>query len=111
MKARLAMGQKWAVIDRTALDYVLDAASGVCHRFWVERESANRILVAYSNPNEYGTEEPVFVYYPTFTDNALGIQVIVVWATHVTGGRDKFDREVTCEQLDAIMTKTRTPVD
>ena len=111
MQARLAMGQKWAVIDRIALDYALDQASGVAHRYWVERESANRITLGYSNPDEYGNEEPVFVRYPTFKDRRWNMQVIVVWPTNVTGGRVEYDRYSACDELDAILTETRAPVE
>ena len=111
MQARLAMGQKWAVIDRVALDYALSQASGIVHRYWVERESANRITLAYSNPDEYGNDEPVFVCYPTFKDAGWKMQVIVVWPTSVTGGRDEQDRDAVCEDFDIMLTETRAPVE
>ncbi len=41
-------------------------ASGFCHRYWIEKVSRSRIHVGYSNPDEYGSESPMYAVLPCF---------------------------------------------
>lgn len=41
-------------------------ASGVCHRYEVIKVSRSRVHVQYSNPDEYGTPNPVTAVYPCY---------------------------------------------
>ena len=77
-------------------------ASGVCHRFTVESVTANRAIVAYSNPNEYGSECPIRVSYPVIPSGFSGHSdsvLVVLQCVRVTGGRDEFDRDGICDIL------------
>jgi hypothetical protein len=38
--------------------------SGMCHRYWIESVSRSRVAVGYSNPDEYGSESPMFAVFP-----------------------------------------------
>jgi hypothetical protein len=40
--------------------------SGTCHRYWIETVTETYVVVGYSNPNEYGTDDPVFATYPCY---------------------------------------------
>ena len=43
-----------------------EEASGVCHRYWIEKVSRSRVHVGYSNPDEYGHENPMYAVLPSF---------------------------------------------
>lgn len=36
--------------------------SGMCHRYWIEKVTAHRVYVTYSNPNEY----PMTIVFPCY---------------------------------------------
>jgi len=40
--------------------------SGVCHRYWIDRVSPHRCYVCYSNPDEYGIDDPVTAVFPVY---------------------------------------------
>lgn len=48
------------------LKAMCEHVSGTCHRYWVERVTRSRVWVGYSNPNEYGSERPMFAVLPCF---------------------------------------------
>ena len=53
------INSQYRVVDIETLKDACKAVSGTCHRFWVERETKNRVYVAYSNPDEYARETPM----------------------------------------------------
>jgi len=40
--------------------------SGTCHRYWIEKVSRSRVHVGYSNPDEYGHENEMYLVLPSF---------------------------------------------
>jgi len=40
--------------------------SGTCHVFEIAKVTPNRVQVVYSNPDEYGNNEPVTAHYPAY---------------------------------------------
>lgn len=57
------------VVALSNLEAMLDRISGVCHRFYIEKVTPNRVTVGYSNPNEYGTPYPVFAVFPAWPNS------------------------------------------
>lgn len=63
----------WGCFPLTTIELASLAAwcktqSGVCHRYTVERTSDHRVLATYSNPDEYGYDNPISCYLPCFWD-------------------------------------------
>jgi len=75
-KAKLA--HDTVIVDLNTLDKVLQANSGVCHRFVVAKSSPNRVKVGYSNPNEYGTDNWTYATYPAYHNKIGGENVCIV---------------------------------
>jgi hypothetical protein len=48
------------------LKAMCERASGTCHRYWIEKVTRSRVWVGYSNPNEYGTEQPFYAVFPSY---------------------------------------------
>ena len=53
-------------VAMTNLIVMCDRISGTCHTFEVIKVSPHRVLVEYSNPDEYGNPDPVVAHYPCF---------------------------------------------
>lgn len=47
-------------------------ASGMVHRYWVEKVSRSRLWVGYSNPDEWAAEHPMFAIFPCYPNSAAG---------------------------------------
>lgn len=47
-------------------------ASGVCHRYWIEKVSRSRVHIGYSNPDEYAHESPMFAVLPVIPSSFPG---------------------------------------
>ncbi|KKL89576.1 hypothetical protein LCGC14_1913340, partial [marine sediment metagenome] len=41
-------------------------ASSMCHKYWISTVSRSRVHVGYSNPDEHGKENPMYVVLPSF---------------------------------------------
>lgn len=57
------------IVRMLALDNLramCEEASGMCHRFWIEKVSRSRVHIGYSNPDEYGNENPMYAVLPSF---------------------------------------------
>ena len=54
------------VVALVNLEAMCENASGICHRFWIDKVSRSRVHVAYSNPDEYGTESPMVAIFPCY---------------------------------------------
>lgn len=57
------MNRVVAIENLTAM---CEHVSGTCHRYWIESVSRSRVTIGYSNPNEYGSESPMFAVFPCF---------------------------------------------
>ncbi len=99
-----------------------EAASGTSHRYWIETVSRSRVHIGYSNPDEWGAENPMFAVFPSFpspwpADNRDNPRVLVeecmrvindtwngegwqafdpVWAYYALRGKDGW-RTLRCE--------------
>lgn len=60
------MDTRMRVVTLQNLKAMCDHQSGVCHRYWVERVTRLYVTVGYSNPDEYGSEDPVYALFPCF---------------------------------------------
>jgi len=58
--------QKVRVVALENLRAMCKRLSSVCHRFTVSKVSCSRVHVEYSNPNEYGSENPMTAVYPCY---------------------------------------------
>jgi hypothetical protein len=65
---------KVRVVSIENLRAMCERVSGVCHRYWVESVGRSRVKVGYSNPNEYGTESPMFAVFPSYPSGFAGDQ-------------------------------------
>ena len=54
---------KVRIVATENLEAMAERISGMCHRFSVTY-IGNFALVEYSNPDEYGNENPMIAYYP-----------------------------------------------
>lgn len=54
------------VVSLENLKAMCERASGTCHRYWIEDYSKTRVKVGYSNPSEYGSENPMFAVFPAY---------------------------------------------
>jgi hypothetical protein len=50
------------------LEAICERLSGTCHRFAVESVGKHTVKVSYSNPNEYGSEYPIYASFPCWQD-------------------------------------------
>ena len=84
------MDSKYRVVTLNVLHNMCEDVSGTCHRFKIVSESANRIGIAYSNPNEYGIESPMTAYFPCYAQGRMG-KIVVLDLVRLTG--DNWDGE------------------
>lgn len=61
---KIQMDSKKRVVALSNLEAMCKRISGTCHRFSVSKVNAHRCYVEYSNPNEYGTENPMTAVFP-----------------------------------------------
>ncbi len=61
---RLQSDSKVRIVSLSNFEAMLKRISGVCHRFTVEDLTEKFCYVEYSNPNEYGSENPMRAVYP-----------------------------------------------
>ena len=80
---RLQSDNPARVVTLANLRAMCDRASGMCHRFWVESYSANRVKVGYSNPDEYVTDNPTYAIFPAWVDGAFGEKTLYVVLGHM----------------------------
>lgn len=88
--------QKVRLVALDNLRAMCDRQSSMCHRFWVEKVTRSRVHVAYSNPNEYGSDPPVIAVFPAIPaenepDNP---RVLLGHCLRLLGGRDEYDRHI-----------------
>lgn len=63
--------------------------SGMAHHYSIVNVSKNRVQIEYSNPDEYGYENPMTIIYPCFQEGDMII--VVFWALRVIN--DTWDGE------------------
>lgn len=68
---RLQSDNKVRVVTLQNLEAMCDRLSGVYHRFWVEKAGEHRVMVGYSNPDEYAAESPMFCVFPAYVDSSF----------------------------------------
>lgn len=66
---RLQGDKQTRVVFLDNLKAMCDRVSGMTHRYWVERVTRARVYVAYSNPDEYGYEQPYMAVFPLYPAN------------------------------------------
>jgi hypothetical protein len=81
---------KVRVVSLNVLEQICKANSGMCHRYAVVAQSANRVTVEYSNPDEYGSEHPMRAQFPCWQESRDMIAVALTY-TRITG--DSWDGE------------------
>jgi len=58
------------VVSLENLRQMCKELSGHCHRFSVTKmTSTNRVYVSYSNPDEYGNEDPIIAAFPWYPND------------------------------------------
>ncbi len=50
--------------DLSELNAICEHESGMCHRYSVAQTSSRYVTLTYSNPNEYGTDQPIACKLP-----------------------------------------------
>lgn len=97
------------VVALTNLEAICERASGMAHKFWVEKVTPNRVIVGYSNPNEYGTPWPIFAHYPAFPSGDKETPFVAIgYCLRVTGREDENDgSDQSFEQLKDMETLWR----
>lgn len=93
---------KYRVVGLNNLEAMCERLSGMAHRFQINKVTANRAYVQYSNPDEYGTEKPIIAVLPAWPD--YDNTAVVLHPVKFTGGRDEYDYQAfeqlwDCEQL------------
>lgn len=81
-------------------------ASGTCHRYAIHNVTANRVVLSYSNPDEWGCECPVFAHFAAIPSGFAGYSdsvFVVLHVLRVTGGRDADDRDAASQAFDAVI--------
>ena len=71
------------IVALSNLRAMCDHVSGVAHRYWVEHVKEHRVRVGYSNPDEYGTDNPMFAEFPAFVDHSFGQATTYVILGHM----------------------------
>ena len=95
------------VVSLVNLVAMCDRISGTCHTFNVSRVTRSRVHVEYSNPNEYGTPNPITAVYPCYPstaarddDNPLVVMDMMRCLNDGDGeGWQSFIQLEDCEQL------------
>jgi hypothetical protein len=57
---------KERVVALENLEAMCKRISGICHRYEVTKVSRSRVHVTYSNPDEYGYENPMTAVFPCY---------------------------------------------
>lgn len=86
---RIQADSKVRIVALSNLEAMCEHVSGVCHRYWVDRVTRHSVVVGYSNPNEYGSENPMyarFVAYPVsdFGEDPKEARMVVMEIQAVT---------------------------
>lgn len=60
------------VVALSNLEAMCERISGTCHRYTVSNVQPHRVVVQYSNPDEYGNESPMDCYFPSWQVKGWG---------------------------------------
>lgn len=100
---------KKRIVSAENLRAMCDRISGTCHRFAVDRVTANRVHVRYSNPDEYGSDRPVTAVYPAYSQGQdTENPAVVLDLLRTTGGTDSEDWQAF-EQINDCPVLWRNP--
>lgn len=67
------------IVALNNLEAICKRISGVAHRFHISKVTPHRVYVEYSNPDEYGSPEPitaVYACYPQHNNTAVVLDAI-----------------------------------
>lgn len=79
------------VVSLENLKAMCERVGGTCHKFTVVKETANRVFVQYSNPDEYGNPRPIIAVYPSWPTGILdGSPAVALNMINCTGDRDGY---------------------
>lgn len=91
------------IVSLANLTAMCERLSGTCHRFTVEQNSAARVRVNYSNPDEYGNAHPVAAEFALLPLYGKENPAVVLSALRYIGCKDyeeqAFDQLYDMEQL------------
>lgn len=82
-----------------------DRASGWSHNYKVE-VGKTRATIVYSNPDEYGSPNPIEFRFPIVPDQFGGETdnpVVILHLVSDRGGRDAHDRDAAYQSLDSMI--------
>lgn len=66
------------VVSLSNLEAMCDhVSSGMCHNYTISKVTKNRVYVNYSNPDEYGHDEPMTVVFPCFPGGWDSVSVVL----------------------------------
>lgn len=89
MKPKSQFDHAQRVVSLENLAAMCARVSGTCHRYRVESMTNSRVVVSYSNPDEYGNEKPVNAWLPCYPQHDAC--AVVLDPLRYTGGRDEED--------------------
>lgn len=92
------------IVALTNLFAMCDRISGIAHIFAVRKVSPHRVLVSYSNPDEYGMDDPVIAHYPCFpsgfdSETPLVVLSAVRYSNDTNEAWQAFEQLTNCQQL------------
>lgn len=96
------------VVALENLAAICDLHSMICHRYWIEKVTRSRVWVGYSNPDEYGSESPMFAIFPIYPSQYPGDEenprvvldiMRVINDTWDGGGWQAFDQILTTKKM------------
>lgn len=105
---RLQMDTRTRTVALSNLEAMCDRISGICHTYTVTKVSRSRVHVTYSNPDEYGTPNPVTAVYPCYPSSDPETPTVVLDMLRTLGGTDSEDWQ-SFEQLQECPTLWRRP--
>lgn len=66
------------IVTMAQMEKVCNDISGTCHRFWIHKVTKNRVYIAYSNPDEYANENPMYAVFPIYPGHEKDNENIVL---------------------------------
>jgi len=101
MKTQFDWNKRVVSLDNLAA--MCEHVSGVCHRYWIEKDSRSRVTVGYSNPDEYGSENPMFAVFPCYPSSDQTAVVLdylrIINDTWDGEGWQAFDLLIDCPRI------------
>ena len=80
---------KVRVVSLTNLEAMCEHVSIMCHKYSVSKVSRSRVHVEYSNPNEYGSDRPIYAVFPCIPSGDKDNPQVVLEFVNVLEGNDR----------------------